>query len=201
MNYQLVLDETLKNIKDIPRLLLHACCAPCSSYCLEYLSDFFEITVFFYNPNMDTEEEFIKRYHELEKFVREFKSKNPIHLVCKDYDHDEFLKIALGLYDEPERGKRCLKCYKLRLVESFKYAKENHFDYITTTLTLSPYKNSKIINEIGRELEQEYQFNYLYSDFKKRDGYKRSIILSKEYHLYRQDYCGCEFSKRVNTLH
>ena len=195
MNYQLILDETIKNLNKIPKLLLHACCAPCSSYVLEYLSNYFEITVFFYNPNMDNANEYNKRLMELERFVKEFKTKYPVKVVNKEYHHEEFLEMAKGLEQEPEKGSRCLKCYRLRLEESFKYAKENNFDYITTTLTLSPYKNSKVINEIGEELEEKYQFPYLYSDFKKRDGYKRSIELSKEYHLYRQDYCGCEFSK------
>ena len=195
MNYQVVLDETIKNLNKIPKLLLHACCAPCSSYVLEYLSNYFEITVFFYNPNMDNVDEYNKRLMELERFVKEFKTKYPVKVVSKEYNHEEFLEMAKGLEQEPEKGSRCLKCYRLRLEESFNYAKENNFDYITTTLTLSPYKNSKVINEIGKELEEKYQFPYLYSDFKKRDGYKRSIELSKEYHLYRQDYCGCEFSK------
>jgi len=195
MNYQVVLDETIKGLTGVPRLLLHACCAPCSSYVLEYLSNYFEITVFFYNPNMDNADEYNKRLMELERFVKEFKTKYPVTVVNKEYNHEEFLEMAKGLEQEPEKGSRCLKCYRLRLEESFKYAKENSFDYITTTLTLSPYKNSKVINEIGEELEEKYQFPYLYSDFKKRDGYKRSIELSKEYHLYRQDYCGCEFSK------
>jgi hypothetical protein len=149
---------------------------------------------------MDKEEEFNKRYTELERFIHEFKGNNPIHLVSQKYNHDEFIHIAKGLEQEPERGKRCLKCYRLRLEESFKYAKEHGFDYITTTLTLSPYKNSVVINEIGKELEEKYNFKYLYSDFKKRDGYKRSIVLSHKYHLYRQNYCGCEFSKKVNVI-
>ena len=198
MNYQLVLDETLQNLNGVPKLLLHACCAPCSSYCLEYLSEYFEITVYFYNPNIDSEEEYIKRLHELEKFIGEFKTKYPVHFVHEVYHHNEFLKLAKGLEKVPERGSRCLKCYRLRLEESFLYAKENKFDYITTTLTLSPHKNSHVINEIGKELEEKYSFKYLYSDFKKKDGYKRSIILSKEYNLYRQNYCGCEFSKKIN---
>ncbi len=195
MNYQLVLDEAIKNLNKTPKLLLHACCAPCSSYVLEYLSNYFEITVFFYNPNMDNIDEYNKRLMELERFVKEFKTKYPVTVVNREYHHEEFLDIAKGLEQEPEKGSRCLKCYRLRLEESFKYAKENSFDYITTTLTLSPHKNSKLINGIGQELEEKYQFPYLYSDFKKRDGYKRSIELSNEYHLYRQDYCGCEFSK------
>ena len=195
MNYQLVLEDTLKNIKPGTKLLLHACCAPCSSYCIEYLSDYFEITIYYYNPNIDTDEEYDKRVNELKRFVKEFKTKYPVHLVVLPHLQEEYMKEVVGLEDEPERGARCLKCYELRLRKSFEYAKANNFDYITTTLTLSPLKNSKVINEIGNKLEKEYDFKYLYSDFKKKDGYKRSIVLSREYNLYRQDYCGCKFSK------
>ena len=195
MNYQLVLEEELKKIKPGSKLLLHACCAPCSSYCIEYLSNYFEITVFYYNPNIDTREEYDKRVNELKRFVKEFKTKYPVHVIDLGHLQDEYNKIVVGLEDEPERGARCLKCYELRLRKSFIYAKANNFDYITTTLTLSPLKNSKVINEIGKKLEDEYNFKYLYSDFKKKEGYKRSIILSREYNLYRQDYCGCKYSK------
>ena len=196
MNYQLVLEDTLKNIKPGTKLLLHACCAPCSSYCIEYLSNYFEITVYYYNPNIDTDEEYDKRVNELKRFVSEFKTKYPVHLVILPHLQEEYNEIVVGLEDEPERGARCLKCYELRLRKSFKYAKENNFDYITTTLTLSPLKNSRVINEIGKKLEDEYDFKYLYSDFKKKEGYKRSIVLSREYNLYRQDYCGCKYSKK-----
>ena len=195
MNYQVVLDKTLEKMEKGKKLLLHACCAPCSSYPIEYLSNYFEITVLFYNPNIDREEEFNKRFNELERFIKEFKTKYPVHLVNLGYLKSDYESITKGLENEPERGKRCLKCYELRLRKSFSYAKENNYDYITTTLTLSPYKNSNIINEIGKELESIYDFPYLYSDFKKRDGYKRSIVLSHQYNLYRQDYCGCKFSK------
>lgn len=200
MNYQLVLDETIKNLNKVPKLLLHACCAPCSSYCIEYLSDYFEITIYYYNPNIDKKEEYNYRYSELERFIHEFKTKYPVHLINAGYHKDDFVQIARGLENEPERGKRCLKCYRLRLSKSFEYAKTNNFDYVTTTLTLSPHKNSKVINEIGSELENIYGVPYLYSDFKKRDGYKRSIVLSHEYNLYRQDYCGCEYSKKNDKL-
>ena len=200
MNYQLVLDETLKNLNGVPKLLLHACCAPCSSYCIEYLSNYFEITIYYYNPNIDTKDEFDYRYSELERFIKEFKTKYPVHLINPGYNKEDFEVISKGLENEPERGKRCLKCYRLRLLKSFEYAKENNFDYITTTLTLSPHKPSNIINEIGRELEKKYVMPYLYSDFKKREGYKRSIVLSHDYNLYRQDYCGCEYSKRDRHL-
>ena len=202
MNYQLVLDETLKNLNGVPKLLLHACCAPCSSYCIEYLSNYFEITIYYYNPNIDKEEEYNYRFSELERFIKEFKTKYPVHLINAGYHKEDFIKIAKGLENEPERGARCLKCYRLRLKKSYQYAKDNNFDYITTTLTLSPHKPSMVINEIGSELEKIYSVPYLYSDFKKREGYKRSIVLSHEYNLYRQDYCGCEYSKRdKNLLH
>jgi hypothetical protein len=200
MNYQLMLDETIKNLTYVPKLLLHACCAPCSSYCIEYLSNYFEITIYYYNPNIDKEEEYDYRYNELDRFVKEFKTKYPVHLINAGYHKEDFLNIAKGLENEPERGARCLKCYKLRLEKSYEYAKNNNFDYITTTLTLSPHKNSKVINEIGSELEKIYHVPYLYSDFKKRDGYKRSIELSHEYNLYRQDYCGCIYSKKTSGL-
>ena len=195
MNYQLVLEDTLKKIEPGTKLLLHACCAPCSSYCIEYLSNYFEITIFYYNPNIDTDLEYEKRVNELKRFVSEFKTKYPVHLVTLPHLQEEYNKEVIGLENEPERGARCLKCYELRLRKSFLYAKTNNFDYITTTLTLSPLKNSKVINEIGKKLEDEYNFKYLYSDFKKKEGYKRSIILSREYNLYRQDYCGCKYSK------
>ncbi len=197
MNYQVVLDKTIEKLDYVPKLLLHACCAPCSSYVIEYLSQYFNITILYYNPNIDTEEEFNYRLSELERFISEFKTKYPVSLVNLGYLKEEYERIVPGLENEPEKGLRCLKCYELRLDKSFNYAKENNFDYITTTLTLSPHKNSMMINEIGKKLEDKYQFPYLYSDFKKKDGYKRSIILSHEYNLYRQDYCGCRFSKRT----
>ena len=196
MNYQLVLEEELKKIKPGSKLLLHACCAPCSSYCIEYLSNYFKITIYYYNPNIDTDEEYNKRVNELKRFIKEFKTKYPVHLIDTGHLQEEYMKEIIGLENEPERGARCLKCYELRLRKSFEYAKEHNFDYITTTLTLSPLKNSKVINEIGKKLEDEFNFKYLYSDFKKKEGYKRSIILSREYNLYRQDYCGCKFSKK-----
>ena len=195
MNYQLVLEEELKHIKPGSRLLLHACCAPCSSYCIEYLSNYFQITIFYYNPNIDTDEEYNKRVNELKRFVSEFNTKYPVDAIDLGHLQEEYDREVVGLENEPERGARCLKWYELRLRKSFVYAKEHNYDYITTTLTLSPLKNSKVINEIGKKLEDEYNFKYLYSDFKKKEGYKRSIVLSREYNLYRQDYCGCKYSK------
>ena len=196
MNYQIVLENTLKNLKDKKTLLLHACCAPCSSYVIEYLSNYFDITILFYNPNINNDIEYNKRLQELERFVKEFKTNNPVKVISLGYNHDEYLQTVLGLEEEKEGGSRCLKCYRLRLEKTFEYAKQYNFDYVTTTLTISPLKNSQVINKIGSELENIYHINYLYSDFKKKEGYKRSIVLSHEYNLYRQDYCGCEFSKR-----
>ena len=200
MNYQVVLDETIKNLDSKKKLLLHACCAPCSSYVIEYLSEFFDITILYYNPNIDLEEEFNKRLSELQRFVSTFKTKNPVKVVSLGYLSSEYTSKIKGLEKEKEGGLRCVECFRLRLLKSCLYAKENNFDYFTTTLTISPLKNSKILNQIGNELELEYDVKYLYSDFKKKEGYKRSIVLSREYNLYRQDYCGCKYSKRKNIL-
>lgn len=201
MNYQLLLDDTLKEIinKGIkPKLLLHVCCAPCSSYVLEYLYKYFDITVFYYNPNISSIDEYNKRYNEEVRFVSEYPFDCKINVVNGNYDNYRFEEIIKGLENEKEGGSRCLKCYRLRLLESAKYAKENGFDYFTTTLTISPYKNSKVLNEIGDEISKEIGVKYLFSDFKKRDGYKRSIELSHKYNLYRQDYCGCIYSQKKN---
>ena len=198
MNYDLEMEKQINSIKEGDTLLLHACCAPCSSACLERLGDYFNISIFYYNPNITEEDEYKKRINEIKRFISEFKTKYPIKLIEGRYDPNEFFEMAKGLESEPERGNRCFKCYKLRLEESAKVASELGFDYFCTTLTLSPHKNSNWINEIGEELTKKYNTNYLYSDFKKKNGYKRSIELSKEYNLYRQDYCGCIYSKRGN---
>lgn len=196
MNYDLEMQKQMNNIKEGTKLLLHACCAPCSSAVLERLSDFFEITIFYYNPNITEEKEYLKRIEELKKFISLVKYKYPISLIPGNYEPQKFFEMAKGLEDEPERGKRCYKCYAMRLEESARIADELGFDYFCTTLTLSPHKNSNWINEIGEDLNNRYNSIYLYSDFKKRNGYKRSIELSKEYDLYRQDYCGCVYSLR-----
>lgn len=196
INYQSKLDEIIENLDYIPKLLLHTCCAPCSSYCIEYLSNYFDITVLYYNPNISPIEEYEKRKNEQIKFLKEFKSKNKLDILDIDYNYNEFSNIATGLEQEPEGGKRCVKCYKLRLERTAQVAIENNFDYFGTTLTVSPYKNSQVLNRIGEELENTYNIKYLYSDFKKKEGYKRSIELSKQYDLYRQDYCGCVYSKK-----
>ena len=196
MNYDLLMEEQIKNMNEGSTLLMHACCAPCSSACLERLGNYFDISILYYNPNITDKDEYLKRVEEIKKFISGFKTKYPIKLIEGRYDPKEFFEIAEGLEDEPERGKRCFKCYRLRLEETAKVASEKEFDYFCTTLTLSPYKNATWLNEIGEELNNNYNSTYLYSDFKKKNGYKRSIELSKEFDLYRQDYCGCVYSLR-----
>ena len=196
MNYDFEMQKQMNNIKEGTKLLLHACCAPCSSAVLERLSNFFEITIFYYNPNITEEKEYLKRIEELKKYISLVKYKYPISLIPGNYEPQKFFEMANGLEDEPERGKRCYKCYAMRLEESARIADELGFDYFCTTLTLSPHKNSNWINEIGEDLNNRYNSIYLYSDFKKKNGYKRSIELSREYDLYRQDYCGCVYSLR-----
>lgn len=199
MNYQKELDKTLEQLEKEERvstLLLHSCCAPCSSYVLEYLSQYFQITVFYYNPNIYPESEYTKRILEQQTLIGQLKSKYPISFMAGAYDKERFYAMAEGMEALKEGGARCMKCYELRLREAAEVAKKGNFDYFTTTLSISPMKNAVKLNEIGMRLAEEYQVAYLLSDFKKKNGYKRSIELSKEYGLYRQDYCGCEFSKR-----
>ena len=189
-----LIDQAQKDNK-IPSLFLHSCCAPCSSYVLEYLSKYFNITVFYYNPNIYPEEEYRKRVHEITRLVNSMEFEHPVKLIEGHYDPQEFFQMAKGLEDIPEGGERCFKCYRLRMEEAAKLAEEGGYDYFTTTLSISPLKNSQKINEIGFELEKKYGIKWLPSDFKKKEGYKRSIVLSKEYNLYRQNFCGCAFSK------
>ncbi len=196
MNYNLLMEEQMKHIKEGTKLLLHACCAPCSSAVLEKLSDFFKISILYYNPNITDEEEYLKRLNEIKKFTSNINSKYKVDVIDGRYDPKEFFEIAKGLENTKERGPRCFKCYKLRLEETAKQAEILGYDYFTTTLSISPYKNSIWINTIGEELNKGYKVKYLYSDFKKNNGYKRSIELSKEYNLYRQDFCGCIYSKK-----
>ncbi len=196
-NYQLLLDETIKELQgetDVPKLLLHSCCAPCSSYILEYLSDYFEIWILYYNPNIYPEEEYFLREEEQKRFMEALPTKNTLHFIKGRFDPKEFYDAARGLEQEPEGGKRCEACFHLRLEEAAKYAKDMGMDYFTTTLSISPLKNATLLNEIGRELSEQYGVPYLFSDFKKKNGYKRSTELSKEYGMYRQDYCGCVYS-------
>ena len=195
-NYQLELDKTLKKItaENIrPKLLLHACCAPCSSYVLEYLTNYFDITVFFYNPNISPESEYLHRVSEIKRLISEMCPS--VKFIEGRYEHKKFYEMAKGLENEPERGARCVKCYRMRIEESAVIAKQNNFDYFTTTLSISPQKDSHVLNSIGKEISEIYNVPYLYSDFKKKGGYKRSIELSAQFHLYRQNFCGCIYSK------
>lgn len=177
------------------KLLLHVCCAPCSSHVLETLKGMYDITVFFYNPNITNEDEYRKRILELERFVKETDFAKGVVMIEGTYEPEVFFDMAKGLEQEPERGSRCYKCYELRLRETARYAKEHGFDLFTTTLSISPHKNAAWLNEIGCRVGEEYAVEHLYSDFKKKNGYARSIQLSKEYNLYRQDFCGCIYSK------
>ena len=197
-NYQVILDKKLEEITKnniVPTLLLHVCCAPCSSYVLEYLSNYFKITILYYNPNIYPETEFHKRQNELKEFIQKLNVKHKIELIETTYDSTPFYQTIKSLEHLGERSQRCYACYKLRMEESCKYAKKHNFDYFTTVLSISPYKNSDWINEIGKKLQEQYNINYLEADFKKKNGYQRSIELSKEYNLYRQDYCGCVYSQ------
>lgn len=198
-NYQKLLENELEKIKReniTPTILLHSCCAPCSSYVIEYLSPYFNITILYYNPNISPKEEYEKRKEEQIKLIHNLKTPNKVSIIDCDYDNDLYESIIKGLETEPERGKRCTKCFELRLTKTVQIAKNNNFNYFGTTLTVSPYKNAKLINEIGKKLATEYNIPWLPSDFKKNNGYKRSIELSKTYNLYRQNYCGCIYSKR-----
>lgn len=198
-----MLNKLIKELeKDniVPTLLLHSCCAPCSSAVLKKLSPYFNITIFYYNPNISPQQEYEKRKFEEINFIKklnktkEFGNSFEIKFLDCDYDNSTFFNAVKGLENELEGGKRCKVCYKLRLEETAKKAKLNNFDYFSTTLSVSPYKNSQVLNEIGKSLSEEYNIKYLFSDFKKENGYKTSIELSKENNLYRQDYCGCIFS-------
>ncbi len=198
-NYQKELDKLIeKNKKEgiTPSLLLHACCAPCSSYCLEYLAEYFKITVFYYNPNIYPESEYAHRVAEEKRLIASLPVKNKIDFIEGRFDPSEFYDAVKGLETAKEGGERCFTCFELRLRETARLAKERGFDYFTTTLTISPLKNAAKLNEIGEALADEYGVLHLPSDFKKKEGYKRSIELSRQYSLYRQNYCGCVFSRR-----
>ncbi len=202
-NYSLLLENTIKEMgkkNERKTLLLHACCAPCSSYVLEYLSQYFDITLFFFNPNISPEEEYRFREDELRRLIGEMSLPSSIKLLSGRYDPNEFYEMAKGKEALDEGGARCYDCYRLRLRETAQKAKELGFDYFCTTLSISPYKNAEWLNSIGAELAEEFDVRYLFSDFKKKNGYKRSCELSTLYSLYRQDYCGCEFSKRAAEM-
>ena len=199
VNYQKELDSLLKQLESeqrVPSLLIHSCCAPCSSYVLEYLSQYFEITLFYYNPNIYPESEYTKRILEQQKLIQDMKFRHPVSFVAGKYEKERFHAMAEGMENLKEGGARCMKCYELRLSEAARQAAAGGFDFFTTTLSISPMKNAQKLNEIGIRVGKEYGVGYLVSDFKKKNGYKGSIALSKEYGLYRQDYCGCEFSMR-----
>ena len=203
-NYQKELERFLlawEKEDRITHLLLHACCAPCSSYVLEYLAQYMQITVFFYNPNITRTEEYRKRVEEEKRLIRELPAKYPVAFLEGSYEPDQFFEAVKGLEKEPEGGKRCEVCVKLRLEEAARIAAENgDFDFFTTSLTISPLKNADLLNEVGEAAGEKYGIPFLPSDFKKKNGYKRSIELSREYDLYRQDYCGCIFSERERQL-
>lgn len=196
-NFQKELEKKLQELQqqDVKHLLLHSCCAPCSSYVIEYLSRYFQIMVFYYNPNISAEEEYRKRVLEQQRFIKEFPVKYPVDFVEGDYEPRVFFDTVKGYEQCKEGGERCFLCYELRLKKTAQLAAEKGYDYFTTTLTISPLKNSVKLNEIGLRLGEEYGVPYLLSDFKKKEGYKRSIELSKEYGLYRQNYCGCAYSR------
>ena len=201
MNYNNKMEEIIKEEQEkgnIPSILLHSCCAPCSSHVIDTLTPYFNITIFYYNPNIEPFEEYEKRKEEEKRFIKEYPNINKLDIIDCDYDNDKFKSMSKGLEHIPEGGARCIKCYHLRLDATAKKAKELGYDYFGTTLTVSPYKKSDKLNEIGEHLSKEYDIKYLYSDFKKKNGYKHSIELSKKYNLYRQDYCGCIYSVRDN---
>ena len=201
MNYNLLMEQEIERIKEsgkTPTILLHSCCAPCSSHVISTLIPFFNITILYYNPNIEPLEEYKKRKEEEIRFINEFPHQNKLDIIDCDYDNDKYHEIIKGLENEPEGGARCMKCYYQRMEMTAKTAKENGYDYFATTLTVSPLKKSKKLNEIGKSLEDKYKIKYLFSDFKKKNGYKHSIELSKKYNLYRQDYCGCIYSKKKN---
>ena len=194
-NYSLMCENILNEIKDKKKLLLHSCCGPCSSYVISYLTNYFDITILYYNPNIYPYNEYLKRKEEQIRLIKEMDTVNKIDIMDCDYDNNLYNELVRGLENEPERGSRCKICYKMRMEKTAMIAKANNYDFFCTTLSVSPYKNAELINKIGEELENSYNIRWLYSDFKKKDGYKKSILLSQKYNLYRQNYCGCIYSK------
>lgn len=189
-DYNKLMQQQISSFGFKPRLLLHCCCAPCSSAVIERIKEFFEITFYYYNPNIYPKEEYLLRAQEFKKLG--------VDIVVEEYNHQDFLNIAKGLENEPEGGQRCRVCIAERLNKAFEYAKNNNYDYVTTTLSISPHKDAEFINTLGEQLQQKNNINYLYADFKKQNGYLRSIELCKQLNIYRQDYCGCEFAKNKN---
>lgn len=203
MNYNKLMEEIIsKNVAEgkTPSVLLHSCCAPCSSHVISTLTPYFDITILYYNPNIEPFEEYEKRKQEEIRFIKEFPNQNKLTIIDCDHDNELFHETIKGLEKEKEGGARCIKCYYLRLDKTAQLAKEKNFNYFATTLTVSPLKNSQKLNEIGEYLSKKYNINYLYSDFKKKEGYKHSIELSKQFNLYRQDYCGCTYSKQEREI-
>lgn len=197
--YKLCLKE-LENIKEPKKILLHSCCAPCSSHVITFLTNYFDITILYYNPNIAPIEEYNKRKEEQIRLINTIDTANRLDIIDCDYDNDIYESKIKGYEECPERGARCTICYELRMRKTAEIAKNNNYDYFCTTLSVSPYKNANLINQIGEKLAKEFNIKWLYSDFKKADGYKKSIELSKKYNLYRQDYCGCIYSKRKNIM-
>lgn len=195
LNYQLETERIIKSLDHAPTLLLHACCAPCSSYVLEYLTEFFNVTVYFYNPNITEDSEYEKRKNELKRLIKEKPFRYPVKMIDGDYSPEVFFNMSKGLEDCLEGGERCFLCYEQRMRSTAQLAKKLNFEFFCTTLSVSPHKNAAKLNEIGASLSDEFGVPYLFSDFKKRGGYKRSIELSKQYGLYRQNYCGCIYSR------
>ena len=201
INYQKELDKIIENNKENkPSLMLHSCCAPCSSYVLDYLSKYFDITVFYFNPNLSPESEYIKRVNEVKRLIEEMPECEDVKFLEGRYNPNEFYDCAKGLEDAPEGGERCLKCFRLRFKETANAAAKAGSEYVCTTLTISPLKNADNLNKIGKEECEKLGLKWLPSDFKKKNGYKRSIELSNEYDLFRQNYCGCVFSKRDSVV-
>ena len=195
-NYFKLGQKQLKELDGKKKILLHSCCAPCSSHVISYLKDYFDITILYYNPNISPKSEYDKRKVEQMRLIKEIKGDNNIDIIDCDYDNNLYEEKIKGYENEPERGSRCTICFDLRLSKTAQMAKLLNYDFFCSTLSVSPYKNSKLINEIGKQKEKEYGVSWLYSDFKKENGYKHSIELSKKYNLYRQDYCGCKYSVR-----
>ena len=193
-NYNNVMKEIISKLDGTPKILLHSCCGPCSTTVINILSKYFIVDVLYYNPNIEPEEEYLKRKHEQIKFIKEFKGENPVNLIDADYDNEEFMNDLHPFKEEKEGGARCAICIKKRMEYTAIKAKELGYDFFTTTLTVSPHKNSEMINKIGESLEEKHNIKFLYSDFKKEDGYLKSIKYAKEYDLYRQNYCGCRYS-------
>lgn len=203
MNYNKEMESILERLKKddkIPRILLHSCCAPCSSHVISVLANYFDITILYYNPNIEPFEEYEKRKQEEIRFIEQYPNKNKLDIIDCDYDNILFKKMSEGLEQEKEGGARCIKCYHLRLDKTASMASELNYDYFATTLTVSPLKDSNKLNEIGLLLQDKYNIKYLVSNFKKKEGYKHSIELAKKYNLYRQDYCGCIYSKQQREL-